>query len=115
MSPAARLSPLARLFVVAVVAVVILAGAIPLAIYLLVRVNYLAEVNKMNGEYVVECTTPGPEPPPVTGHRCFDDAQRRTAEAIAQIVDANGNGRPDLGELADALGLALAPPTTVQP
>jgi hypothetical protein len=54
-----------------------------------------------------ECTTPGPRTPtaedPSTGHKCFDDGQARTSEAIAQIVDANGNGKLDSQEILDFL------------
>lgn len=54
-----------------------------------------------------ECTTPGPREPtpddPTTGHKCFDDSQERTSQAVADIVDANGNGKLDSQEILDFL------------
>jgi hypothetical protein len=54
-----------------------------------------------------ECTTPGPhaatEDDPTTGHECFDEGQERTASAVADIVDANGNGELDSQEILDFL------------
>jgi hypothetical protein len=75
------------------------------------RAALLAQNNaiQVQNDYLLECTTPGPNPPPNTGHKCFDDGQRRTGEAVAAIVDTNGNGVPDLQELARALGVTLPP------
>lgn len=54
-------------------------------------------------EKLEECTTPGPRTPtaddPTTGHKCFDDGQARTGEAITKIVDADGNGKLDTQEI----------------
>lgn len=58
-------------------------------------------------ETLQECTTPGPRTPtaddPSTGHKCFDDGQARTGEAIAAIVDADGNGQVDAQEILAAI------------
>ena len=62
---------------------------------------------------IFDCTTAGSLPPPNTGHKCFDDNQKRTGKAVAAIVDTNGNGVPDMQELAHALGVTL--PTTTTP
>lgn len=54
-----------------------------------------------------ECTTPGPREPtaddPGTGHECYDDGRSSQAAAIAQIVDADGNGQIDTQEILDAI------------
>lgn len=54
-----------------------------------------------------ECTTPGPKTPtaedPTTGHECFDEGRENQAKAIAQIVDADGNGHIDSQEILDAI------------
>lgn len=54
-----------------------------------------------------ECTTPGPHTPtaedPSTGHECYDRSQAGQAKAIAQIVDADGNGKIDSQEILDAI------------
>ncbi len=55
---------------------------------------------------LVECTTPGPDPVNAegnTGHKCYDDGQRRTAKAISLIVDADGDGDLDSVEILEAL------------
>lgn len=54
-----------------------------------------------------ECTTPGPREPtpddPTTGHDCFDRGRTDQAVAIAQIVDADGNGKIDTQEILAAI------------
>jgi hypothetical protein len=35
---------------------------------------------------LIECTTPGPNPPPVTGHPCYDDGVARTSAAITALI-----------------------------
>lgn len=63
---------------------------------------------------IVDCTTAGPRTPtredPSTGHRCYDEGARRTAEAVGKIVDADRNGVPDIEELRRDLGLQPAKP-----
>lgn len=58
---------------------------------------------------IVDCTTAGPRTPtaddPTTGHRCYDEGVRRTAEAVGRIVDGDGDGVPDMDELRRDLGL----------
>lgn len=34
---------------------------------------------------LLDCTTPGPKPPPVTGHACFDRGVKTTAEAVNDL------------------------------
>ncbi len=34
---------------------------------------------------LIGCTTPGPKPPPVTGHACFDRGAKNLSEAIAEL------------------------------
>lgn len=88
------------------------AAAIGLGVGWLVRFAHNAQQTR---EYLVECTTPGPRPPtrddPRTGHACYDEGQARTGQAVVKIIDTNGNGKADVQELADALGVSL--PTTV--
>lgn len=68
---------------------VILFGAILLTIAAANR----ATLNRVDltQDYLVECTTPGPRTPtaedPSTGHPCFDDGQRRTAEVVERIIE----------------------------
>lgn len=73
----------------------------------LFRLNTLVDDNRRNSEYLIECTTPGKNPPPNTGHECFDAGQARTAGAVKAIVDTNKNGVPDVKDLADALGVDI--------
>lgn len=94
-----------RVFVALCIALLVLLAILSVATYVLV-------LNHRNGEYIIECTTAGPDPPPSTGHPCFDDGQKRTAEAVSQIVDVNGNGIPDVIELAESVGHPLPPRTT---
>lgn len=79
---------------------------------------FLASLRGLEGDaaterrILIECTTPGPKPPPVTGHDCYDAGVRRTAEAVGQIVDADANGKPDIVELREQLGLPVTTTTT---
>lgn len=66
-------------------------------------------------EYLVDCTTEGPNPPPKTGHDCYDRGIERTTGAILAIVDTNGDGVPDVKQLAESVGHPLPPPTTTVP
>lgn len=57
-------------------------------------------------QLIVECVTPGPK------HTCYIEGQKRTGAAVAAIVDTNGNGVPDVQDLANALGVSLPTTTT---
>ena len=42
------------------------------------------EIRAQNA-YLVECTTPGPHPPPLTGHDCYDRSSSRTGQVLAEL------------------------------
>lgn len=80
--------PITRSFTI--FSVLLLLGVVILVavMVMLIRLNTLVDDNHASNRYLLECTTPGPNPPPNTGHRCFDDGQARLSGAITQIVDA---------------------------
>lgn len=67
----------------------------------------IAEQNRRNGEILVDCTTPGTLVPtredPRTGHDCYDRGTARSAQAIGQVIDADGDGQVDAIATAEAL------------
>lgn len=71
---------------------------VALFVVLMAFVAYNSAQNRVNGNRIVDCTTPGPTPSPVaTGspspvpgaHACYDRGRQQTADAVAQIVTAN--------------------------
>ncbi len=68
---------------------------------------YNSSINVKNGEYLVECTTPGDRVPtkedPSTGHKCYDDGGKRGQAFVVAIKDANGNGLIDTNEILEAI------------
>lgn len=53
------------------------------------KVHELGISNKLNGDLLVNCTTPGPNPPPHSGNDCWDRLHdpAATSAAVALIVD----------------------------
>lgn len=45
----------------------------------------LAKQNEQVTQTLAECTTPGPNPAPNTGHPCFDRSQQATGKAVSTI------------------------------
>lgn len=37
-------------------------------------------------EVIADCTVPGPNPPPRTGHRCYDDGLKRQGETLQRLI-----------------------------
>lgn len=86
-------NPVARTFTVFAILVLLAVVVLAALLAMTIRLNTLVDDNRQSNRYIIECTTPGPSPPPRTGHRCFDDGQARTAAAIKQIVDAIRGGK----------------------
>lgn len=73
-----RASVLSRLErVVAIVLVFGLTATLLVTGYGVLRLNNIAEVNRDNGDYIRDCTTPGGE--------CFESNNERTARLIANL------------------------------
>lgn len=66
-----------RVFYAAVIFALVAAVSIGLNLFMLVQI-------KEQQAILVNCTTPGPNPPPVTGNVCYD----RTAAAVGEIGNA---------------------------
>jgi hypothetical protein len=80
--------PLTRGFALVGIMLCVSAVSLVAMVVAMVRLNALVQDNRRSSAYIIECTTPGPAPPPDTGHRCFDAGQARTGAAIRQIIDA---------------------------
>lgn len=91
-------------FAVAFVAVM---TALVVVLAIVAPLRNIAEQNQDYGRALAECTTPGnraSQDPADRVHECYDEGQARTAAAVAAIVDADRNGRPDIQELREQLG-----------
>lgn len=72
---ASVMSRIERVIAIAVVAV--LGAVLCINSYGVLRLNNIAEVNRSNGDYIRDCTTPGGQ--------CFEDSQKRLASVVAQL------------------------------
>lgn len=90
----------------------------------LILINGQSQI-KQGNLYVKECTTPGTRIPtsddPSTGHRCYDDGNKRAAQYFQELVDSQNKQLTDLrnamidsnNKLVDALNrLSVQVPVT---
>jgi hypothetical protein len=80
-----------RSLLAAAVIVVFLLGAL---VWVGGQLLKIAEVNRVNGRILIECTTPSPptgraSSPEDRVHECYEDGQARTGGAIHAINEAN--------------------------
>lgn len=84
----------------------LLLGVVLSTILLNSRIATAVEQIRTTQQFVVQCNTPGDKPPPLTGHKCFDDTQNRVGVYITTIdkvtVAADECGRRVHGETTDA-------------
>ena len=81
-----------RVLWVAVAVGIALLSLIPSSVALWVLFD-VANDNRTSARILLECTTPGPQPPTLqndfrTGHDCYDEGNDRTQDAVLQIVCA---------------------------
>lgn len=73
--------------VLIVAAVVAVAAGVWVMVHLAFDARQAADERARILAVMEECTSPGPNAPPNTGHACYDRGQARTAEVISQLVE----------------------------